>query len=153
MPRPGTPAGRELLIALLYLGIAGGFGAYSLRYDLGSLGRMGVGYFPFLLSVLLAIIGLAVLLRAFRRSGQGRAATAGLRASIGIIGSVALFALLLEPLGLVASLVLLAVGARLADGRFALLSVLANAAVIVALVIIVFVWLLQMSLPLWPSFI
>jgi hypothetical protein len=56
---------QNLARGLLLLVISLAFGLSSLRYSIGSLGRAGPGLFPLTVSVLLFLIGLSMVVRAF----------------------------------------------------------------------------------------
>lgn len=79
--------------------------------------RMGPAYFPTMLGLLLALIGLAVVLRALVRPGPAVGQFA-LRKPALVLGATVLFGLLLRPLGLAGALVLLVVLSACASERF-----------------------------------
>ncbi len=82
-------------------------------YNFGSLRRMGPGYFPAVLGVLVAAFGVLILLPAlFRRGELPRPAWRPL-ATITVAGLS--FAMMIEPLGLVPATVTLVVIAALAE--------------------------------------
>src|SRR5207245_9760908 len=66
-------------------------------------------------------------------------------------GSVALFALLLFPLGLVGALFVLIMVSSRASPEFTWKGALANAAILIALCLAVFVYGLGLQLPVWPA--
>ncbi|MEZ5837049.1 MAG: tripartite tricarboxylate transporter TctB family protein [Geminicoccaceae bacterium] len=81
-------------------------------YELGSLRRMGTGFFPMLSGGLMALLGLAIALPPLLRGIRpGRIPLPPLRATLFVIASVSAFALLVRPFGLfpaIAALVVLA---------------------------------------------
>lgn len=56
---------RQVLQGLFLTVVALAFGAGSLRYPLGELGRAGPGLFPLVVSAMLLLLGIATLVRAF----------------------------------------------------------------------------------------
>jgi hypothetical protein len=113
---------------------------------------MGPGYFPRLLAMVLAVIGLAVMAGAMKST----AAREPLRqwdwkGLAWVTGSVVLFALLLFPLGLIGALFVLIMVSSRASPEFTWKGALANAAILIALCLAVFVWGLGLRLPVWPS--
>jgi hypothetical protein len=58
------PGNRNLLKGLFLVAISLVFGVTSMRYPMGSLGRAGAGMFPFLVSALLFLLGVATVVRA-----------------------------------------------------------------------------------------
>ena len=89
-----------------------GFAAVALfaarGYSLGSAGRMGPGYFPLLLGVVLAGLGGILIVRSVVIDGEPLPRLRVLPLAI-IAGAVCLFGLAIEPLGLVVSLAILIV--------------------------------------------
>ncbi|MFH1026831.1 MAG: tripartite tricarboxylate transporter TctB family protein, partial [Pseudomonadota bacterium] len=70
-----------------------------------------------------------------------------------ILGSVVLFGLLLNPLGLIASLFVLVAISSYASHEFSYKATLINAVVLIVICLIVFVWALKLRFQIWPSFI
>ena len=64
-----------------------------------------------------------------------------------------LFAFLLQPLGLVLSLLLLIFVAALGGPDYKTKEVILVAVAMIALVLVVFIWGLNLTVPVWPAFI
>jgi hypothetical protein len=139
-------------VMFLVIGLA--FAGLAQRYDLGTAQRMGPGYFPTALGGLLAVLGLAIAIRALRRAERGSDIE---RFHFGplavVLGAVALFAMLLRPAGLVAALLVLVGVSAYASHEFRLREVVPLAVFLVGLVLAVFVWGLGMVVPVWPAFV
>lgn len=152
MTRPAIRNRRAFAAGLLFLGIAALFFLLSAGLDRGGAARMGPGYFPTALSLVLGGIGLAVMTGALRGAGAAPALPAWDWRPLGwIAGSVVLFAILLVPTGFVLALTaMVAVAARAARG-FTWRGTLVMAAVLAALSILVFDGLIDLRLPLWPG--
>lgn len=101
---------KQFWTGCLYAGI-GGFAIYQVQdYRMGTLERMGPGYFPAALAVLLLMIGIACMARAVWRSGERLDAFAW-RPLILITAAIFAFAYLLPLLGLpVAMIAMIAIG-------------------------------------------
>ncbi|SMY08828.1 tripartite tricarboxylate transporter TctB family protein [Flavimaricola marinus] len=85
-------------------------------YELGSLRRMGTGFFPMLAGALLAILGGAVALPPLLRGVRpGAIGLPPLRATLFVIAAVGAFALLVRPFGLFPAIAGLAALASLAS--------------------------------------
>ena len=143
---------RAFASGALFLGFAIFFYLTALGYPAGSAAKMGPGYFPRLLAITLAAIGLAVMVGAMKST----AAREPLRqwdwkGLAWVTGSVVLFALLLFPIGLVGALFVLIMVSSKASPEFTLRGALANAAVLITLCLVVFVYGLGLRLPVWPS--
>jgi hypothetical protein len=141
---------KNLLAGLMFIGF-GLLGLWLARdLDAGSASDMGPGYFPRAVCVLLIVLGGALAVASVFRSGEPAEAWA-LRPLVSITVSALGFALLLKPLGLVATL---AVTTVLAGAAGRLLRPAALAALAVALIAVnvgIFVIVLKMPIPLWPS--
>jgi putative tricarboxylic transport membrane protein len=116
-------------------------------HPMGTTMRMGPAYFPTVLGILLALIGLALTLRALVLAGPsvGRF-TFGKPALV--LGSTALFGALLRPLGLVVAIVALVLVSAYASQRFRWPTALALAAGLAISSAIAFVRLLGLPIPI-----
>lgn len=132
-------------LGLMALGLFVAF--YAQRYDFGSLTRMGPGYFPVVLGIILAVLGFFIALPAFFRSGE--------KIQIDwlplfcVLGSLVAFSLLLKVIGLVLTAALSAAIASMASPmpwRSRLLLSVGIAAITYA----VFILGLSMVIPVWP---
>lgn len=95
--------------------LAGGvFGAQSLGLEIGTALRMGPGYFPLVLSVVLILLGLLVLASAFRAPGEDIGTTAW-RGMMFILPAPIFFGLTVRGLGFVPSIFLTTVVAAMAS--------------------------------------
>jgi len=74
--------------------------------SLGTATKMGPGYFPTVLGVLLTLIGLALIVRAFLLRG-GRIAGLAVRPLVLVLGATVLFGVTVRGAGLIASLIAL----------------------------------------------
>ena len=96
-----------------------GAGAFFIArdYTMGKALKMGPGYFPTILSVLLVLIGIVSLIRSFAREGTpvDRFTLKGLAA---VLAATVLFGLLLRGGGLIIALPMLVVVSALASSRF-----------------------------------
>jgi hypothetical protein len=75
-------------------------------YSMGTATKMGPGYFPTVLGVLLALIGLVIVVRAFLTRGEPIRGIA-IRALVLVLGATIVFGLLLRGAGMVIALVVL----------------------------------------------
>jgi hypothetical protein len=91
---------RDALAGALITGTGAFFAIYAVsNYQLGTIQRMGTGMFPLGVGLVLAILGLLVMIPAFFRSGHLPAVD--VRAPLAVLLSIAVFALLVSPFGLV----------------------------------------------------
>ena len=149
---------KEALSGTLMLLLGVGAAVQSLQYRLGTLSRMGPGFFPLCLGVGLAVIGAIILTASLRvgpRAGLATDQDVGSlrfrpewRGWACILAGLAAFAVLGETLGIMpatfATVFIAALGDRENSWRAALLI----AAGMTAIAFVVFWWLLQVQLPL-----
>lgn len=121
------------------------------NYAFGSAGRMGPGYFPTVVSLLLVAVGFVTFARAFRVSGE-RIGGLAWKPMVLILGSILSFGLLIERAGLViAAVVLLLMSAAASrEFRFEWTAALGLMA-LVAFCAVVFVTGLGVPMPLLGS--
>src|SRR5690554_6118960 len=93
----------DLLAGLLFLALGIGGTALASTYALGTIGRMGPGFFPLVVSASLALIGAALCLRnglILYREGVPALILPGLRvgalAFLIVLSSLIIFAILIE---------------------------------------------------------
>ena len=119
------------------------------RYALGSAARMGPGYFPRILGVLLIVLGGILAVRALRIRGP-RIAALRWRPTLIVLGSVVLFGAIVRPVGVALSTVILIVAASAASHEFRPREAFVAGVLLAAMAVGVFVVGLQLQLPIWP---
>jgi hypothetical protein len=113
----------------------------------------GAGYFPLGLSVLLALLGAIVLFKSLTIESVGGDPIGKFawRPLVVIIAAIAVFGVMLEPLGLALTVPVLIFIASLAGGEFHWKGVVLNAVVLTVGSWAIFVWGLKLTIPLWPA--
>jgi hypothetical protein len=145
---------KDFAAGLLYILTGAGFAAGATFYKMGSAARMGPGYFPFWLGLLLAAIGIVVLTGSIRtRSAVASLPKFDWKVLAWIVGSVAAFGALLDGLGLVVSLLALVLISSVASHEFKWKGAVLNALLLLAVCVGAFIYGLGLQLPMWPSFI
>ena len=120
------------------------------RYTLGSAARMGPGYFPRILGILLIALGAILAFRATRTVGAPIPRFQW-RPVVIVLGSVVLFGAIVQSVGVALSTVILIVTASAASREFRPLESLIAGVLLAALAVGVFVIGLQLQLPIWPG--
>lgn len=154
---------KDFFAGLMFLLIGGGFAWGATTYSVGSGARMGPGYFPLLLGVILAVIGAVIMFKATvveTEDGDPIGKWAW-KQIVFIIGANLLFGLLLAGLpslgipamGLIIAIYGLTFVASLAGSTFNFKEVFILATVLAAGSYFAFVWALALQFPVWPSFI
>jgi len=143
---------RDLLAGLMFVAFGGGALLLSGAYAAGSAARMGPGYFPRLLGVLLVVLGAVLCLRGLRAA---RAVHVGWhwRPLLVVLAAVAAFSFTARWLGLALSGLLLVFIASSASPEFRWKEALLSGALLGAAAAAVFVWGLGMPLPVLPTFL
>lgn len=142
---------KDFLAGLLFAAFGATFAAVAATsYAQGTPARMGAGFFPLLLGLLLAGVGLAVMVRSVIVAGDGLPRV-HLRPLLSLLAAMVLFALLLRPLGLLVSAAVLVLVGSLSSPEFRLRDALLLAAGLSVGAVLLFVLLLGLPLPVWPS--
>jgi hypothetical protein len=125
----------------------------STKYPLGTTSRMGPGYFPLLLGVLLTGLGVIIVTRSLASEAGGNVGRIHIWLALRLLLSIAAFAVLLNPFGLfVASFVAVLVAAW-AGPEFRLLEGIVIAAGLSLASWLIFVLGLKQPIPVWPWFL
>lgn len=130
----------------------GGAALYIARgYPMGTVLRMGSGYFPTVLSGILIAFGVLLMLRAVRTTESIEGGWS-FRALIILPIAFALFGYLLDRAGFIPAMLLLIIGAAVAGSEFKLVEVLALALFLTALSVGIFIYGLGLpyQLVIWP---
>lgn len=150
MRRIGNP--NDFWAGLLFMFIGTAALVLSRGYPMGEAIRMGPGYFPRALGVLLLVFGAALSLRAIRATKEPFPAW-HLRPLLVVLLSLAIFCLALKWLGLIVSGIVLVFIASLASPEFRWREALVSGAVQSAFAVVLFVYGLKIPLTVWPTFI
>lgn len=125
------------LCAAFFLGLGAFFAAESLALDLGTAFRMGPGYFPFILALLLMLLGIVILISAIREESDaiGHIAWRGIFL---ILPAPIFFGLTVRGLGFVPSIFLTSLIASFASQKMRLRTALVLAAGLTVFAVVVF---------------
>lgn len=107
---------KDICAGLIFLGFGAAFGIAAAGYPLGTALRMGPGYFPLVLAVILGLVGAAILFQAL--SGKGEAGGFGAvhwKATALVLGAILFFGATVRGLGLAPALFAAAFAAALAS--------------------------------------
>jgi hypothetical protein len=141
---------RDFLAGLLFMVLGGLAVALARDFPMGTTMRMGPGYFPTTLGIILFLFGAYVLGRGVRSRVPVSGAW-GWRPLALITLSIVVFGFFLERLGLVPTAVLMFFVAAAAGREFRFKEVLLLAVVMTAFSLLVFIWGLKLPYPLLPG--
>lgn len=154
---------RDFAAGMLFsaFGVAFAWGATT--YNVGSGARMGPGYFPLIVGILIALLGSVITVRSLisDKGEQQPIGSIAWRPLIFIIGANLLFGVLLgglpsiglPPMGLVVAVYALTMVASLAGDQFQLKPVLILATLLAIGSYLAFVVALNLQFQVWPTFI
>ena len=91
---------KDLLAGLMFLAFGVFFFVYGQQYQIGTARRMGPGYFPYYLSIILMVIGALVMLNGVLKQGTPLGRFAWKELAV-ITAGILLFAFLVRPGGIV----------------------------------------------------
>jgi len=141
---------KDFWAGLIFIAIGGGFVLLAQQYRLGDMHRMGPAMFPTLVGALLAVLGAIIALRSF--AFEGELVPRFYLRPIGVsLLAIVLFGVALQWLGLIAAVAVLVLVGAYAARDVRPLENLALAGVMILFSVAVFVWLLGLPLPLWPT--
>jgi hypothetical protein len=154
---------KDFFSGLMFTVVGASFAYGATNYSIGSGGRMGPGYFPLLLGVILAILGSAIMFKALVVETQDgeKIGSWAWKPLFFIIAANVLFGILLGGLpslgipamGLIAAIFGVTIVASLAGETFNLKEVLILSVVLSFGSYLAFIMLLKLQFPVWPTFI
>jgi Tripartite tricarboxylate transporter TctB family len=154
---------KDFLAGLMYTIVGIGFAWGATNYTIGEGARMGPGYFPLMLGILLAVLGLAVTFTALvvETEHGDKVGAIAWKPLIYIIGSNILFGICLggipklgiPSLGLIVGIYVLTFVASLAGEEHKSKEVIVLATVLAIISYFAFIVLLNLQFPVWPSFL
>jgi hypothetical protein len=138
---------RDLIAGLLFI-VLGGLAVVLARdYPFGTTMRMGPGYFPTALGLILLLFGATVLARGIR-SGETVKGEWGWKPLVLVTLSIVLFGALLDRVGMIPACVATLFVAAAAGREFRVKEVLILAVVMTAFSVVVFLYGLKLPYPL-----
>ena len=154
---------KDFFAGLMFMGVGVAFAWGASTYNIGTGARMGPGYFPLLLGILLAVIGAAVTFFSLTVETQDgdKIGKWAWKQIFFIISANLLFGILLAGLpslgvpamGLIIAIYGLTFVASLAGHQFEFKGVFILATILAVGSYVAFVWGLNLQFPVWPSFI
>ena len=145
---------RDFFSGLMFI-IAGViFAVGATNYSMGTSAKPGAGYFPLILSVIMAILGAIVLFKSLTIETEGGDPIGSIawRPLLVIVVSIAVFGAVLPRLGMFMTIPLLIVMVSFAGDEFSWKGVIASSIVLTVFSWIVFIWGLGLTIPLKPFF-
>ena len=142
---------KDFWAGLLFIGLGIAAIAVGSNYTLGTAARMGPGYFPRILGIMLLVLGAIITASGLRGHGE-RVPAWKLRPTLVVLLSVVGFGLIMAKVGLAISTVLLILAASAASHEFRPKEAIIAGVFLAAVSVGVFVVGLHVQLPIWPEF-
>jgi hypothetical protein len=154
---------KDFFSGLLFMGFGIAFTWGAATYKVGQADRMGPGYFPLMLGVLMTVLGVLIIVKALavKTESGDRIGGWAWKPLVYVLGANLAFGVLLGGLpsiklpafGIVAGIYVLTIVASLAGRRFDFRRALLLATVLAAFSYLAFIVLLKLQIPAWPAFI
>jgi len=138
---------KDFWAGLMLIALGGMTVLIGREYPMGTVLRMGAGFFPTVLGWILVVFGAILVIKGVRSTDRIEPNWSP-RALFVIPVTLALFGLLIERIGFVPSLFMLIVGSAAASSEFRLIEAVSVGAVLTALCVAVFIWGLGLPYPL-----
>jgi hypothetical protein len=139
----------------MFVGVGIAFAVGATNYSMGTSARPGAGYFPLMLSAILALLGGIVLFKSLTiESANGDpVGSFAWKPLFIIIAAIVVFGLTLERLGMIITIPILILISSLAGSEFRLRDVIISAIILTIGSYLVFIYGLKLTIPLWPRFL
>ncbi len=154
---------KDFFCGLMFMAVGVAFAWGASTYNVGTGARMGPGYFPLLLGVLLAIIGAAVTFTSLvvETEGGGKIGKIAWKPLVFVIGANVIFGILLAGVpalgipafGMIIAIYALVFVASMAEDGWKVKNTFILATVLAVGSYLAFVLALKLQFPVWPSFI
>ena len=146
---------RDFLSGLMFVVVGATFAIGATNYSMGTSARPGAGYFPLMLSVIMAILGAIVLFKSLtiESAGGDPVGSIAWKPLLIIVFAITVFGILLERLGLFITVPILIIISSFAGDEFRWRGVIASAVILTLGSWAVFILGLKLTIPLWPRFL
>jgi len=144
----------SFVAGLFYIILGGSTVVLSYGLNIGTASRMGPGFFPLAVGILLTVVGVMVFVGSLSAGAEeSRITRVSIRKTAIIIAAVVIFGLTIEPLGLFVALSLVIIVGSLANKPFPWRSVFLSIVILTPLVWVIFIKVLAVPFPLWPQLV
>ena len=159
----GIKSQTDFFSGVMFTAVGAAFAIGATTYNVGNGARMGPGYFPLMLGVLLGILGAIIIFQSMvvETSDGSPIGKWAWKPLIFVIGANLAFGVLLGGLpsiglpamGLIIAIYALTIISSLAGDHFKLRDVLVLATILAVGSYIAFIWALKLQIQVWPTFI
>ena len=146
-------ARKDLGAGAVFVAFGLAFATTASTYEVGSGLRMGPGYFPLALGGLLVLLGVLIAGKAFISPETGELGPVPWRAAALLVAAILFFGFAVRGLGIMPTLFVSVLLAAMAGPKMPVLPALVIAATLTALSVLIFIYALQLPLPLLGTWI
>ncbi len=154
---------KDFYAGLMFTGVGLAFAVGAKTYNVGDGARMGPGYFPLMLGIVLTFLGALILFNSFRAKVTGGdpigkwawkplALILGANLAFGVLLG-GLPSIKVPAMGMIVAIYALTIIASLADSKFNIKHVLILATILAVGSYLAFIMLLKLQIQVWPTFI
>lgn len=153
---------KDFASGLMFMVVGAAFAWGATKYSVGTAARMGPGYFPLMLGVLLAVLGMVITFNSLvlERVGDHRIGMWAWKPLSFIIGGNVIFGICLggippiglKPLGLIVGIYALTFVASMAEAGWKVLNTFILASALAVVSFLAFIKLLNLQFPVWPAY-
>jgi Tripartite tricarboxylate transporter TctB family len=154
---------KDFFSGLMFMSVGVAFAWGATTYNVGEGARMGPGYFPLMLGVLMAILGAVITFKALvvETEGGDKIGKWAWKPLVFIILANLIFGILLgglpsiklPPMGMIIAIYALTIISSMAEPGWKIKNTLILATVLAAGSYVAFVLVLKLQFPVWPEFI
>jgi hypothetical protein len=141
---------KDFWAGVMFIAFGGAACVIALDYAMGTTARMGPGYFPRALGLLLCALGALLVLRSFKLQGAPLSFPP-FKPLLIVLGSVLLFGLVVNHAGLVVATFLLVILSSTASHEYRWRESVVAAIALAVFVVVAFRYGLGLQLPTWPA--
>lgn len=145
---------RDFWSGLMFVIVGVVFAVGATNYSLGSSARPGPGYFPLMLSVIMAILGGVVLFKSLTIEVEGGDLIGAIawKPLLVVVAAIVMFGFALPRLGMIVTVPILIIMTSFAGDEFHWKGVLLSAVVLTVGSWAIFILGLKLTIPMWPTF-
>ena len=153
----------DFFSGVMFTSVGGAFAIGATTYTIGDGARMGPGYFPLMLGILLAFLGAIIMFQALvvettdgdpigKWAWKPLAFVLGANLAFGVLLG-GLPSIGLPAMGMIIAIYALTIISSMAGEQFKLRDVLILSTILAAGSYVAFVWALKLQIQVWPTFI
>ena len=154
---------KDFFSGLMFMGIGGAFAWGATAYSLGTGARMGPGYFPMLLGVMMTVLGAIITFNSLviERAGGDKIGKWAYKPLVFIIAANLIFGICLggppsiklPAMGMIVGIYALTFIASMAEAGWKVKTTFILATTLAVISYVAFVKILKLQFPVWPAFI